>query len=109
MYSLLLRNYPSECNKLFIRELKTAPRIVGPSPIGRTNAHYSAIADDELVTMPTLVKMWMPQQKVQRVLWLTEFKSVTFVQRRFRTQWNVDPSTSKSVHQWERILKETGT
>ncbi|GFU75006.1 hypothetical protein TNCV_3752571 [Trichonephila clavipes] len=30
---------------------------------------------------------------------VTEFKSVTLVQRRVRTEWNVDPPTSKSVHQ----------
>ncbi|GFX54786.1 hypothetical protein TNCV_2556721 [Trichonephila clavipes] len=33
--------------------------------------------------------MWTPQQKVQGVLWLTEFKSVTRVQRRFQTEWNI--------------------
>ncbi|GFV32147.1 uncharacterized protein TNCV_1674361 [Trichonephila clavipes] len=33
--------------------------------------------------------MWPPQQKVQCMLWLTEFKSVTRVQRRIRTEWNV--------------------
>ncbi|GFY12478.1 putative DD41D transposase [Trichonephila clavipes] len=36
------------------------------------------------------------------------FKSVTRVQRRVRTEWNVDTPTSKSIHQWERTLKETG-
>ncbi|GFU09886.1 hypothetical protein TNCV_784361 [Trichonephila clavipes] len=40
------------------------------------------------------------QQKVQCVLWLMEFKSVTLVQRRVRTEWNVDPPKSKSTHLW---------
>ncbi|GFW40034.1 uncharacterized protein TNCV_5117171 [Trichonephila clavipes] len=39
---------------------------------------------------------------------VTEFKSVTCVQRCVRTEWNVDPTTSTSIHQWEIILKETG-
>ncbi|GFV41712.1 uncharacterized protein TNCV_3628631 [Trichonephila clavipes] len=48
----------------------------------------------------------MPQQKVQGVLWLMEFKSLTRLQRRVRT----DPAKSKSIHQWERtLLKKTGT
>ncbi|GFV30434.1 uncharacterized protein TNCV_99091 [Trichonephila clavipes] len=38
-----------------------------------------------------------------------EFKSVTCVLRRIPTEWNVDPPTSKSIHHWERTLKETGT
>ncbi|GFW51053.1 uncharacterized protein TNCV_3593351 [Trichonephila clavipes] len=29
--------------------------------------------------------------------------------RRARIEWDVDPLTSKSIHQWERTLKETGT
>ncbi|GFX38940.1 uncharacterized protein TNCV_747191 [Trichonephila clavipes] len=55
----------------------------------RTCAHYSAIADDKLVTLTLLVELWTQQQKVQCVLWLTEFKSLTCVQRRFRTEYNV--------------------
>ncbi|GFT90194.1 uncharacterized protein TNCV_3776091 [Trichonephila clavipes] len=99
----------SEYNKLFIRKLETPLRFFGSIPIGRTRAHYSAIADDKLVTLPSLVKMWTPQQKRQCALWLTTFKSVTLIQRLFRIEWNVDFPTSKSNHQWERILKETGT
>ncbi|PRD31118.1 UNVERIFIED_CONTAM: hypothetical protein NCL1_24363 [Trichonephila clavipes] len=34
---------------------------------------------------------------------------ISRVQRRVRTEWNVDPPTSKSILQWERTLKETGT
>ncbi|GFT99571.1 DUF4817 domain-containing protein [Trichonephila clavipes] len=59
------------------------------SQIGHTFMHYSAIADDDRVLLTSLVKMWTPQQKVQCVLWLTEFNSVTRIQRRFRTEWNV--------------------
>ncbi|GFX67001.1 hypothetical protein TNCV_4181261 [Trichonephila clavipes] len=29
--------------------------------------------------------------------------------QRVGTEWNIDPSTSKSINQWERTLKETGT
>ncbi|GFV32185.1 uncharacterized protein TNCV_1674731 [Trichonephila clavipes] len=32
--------------------------------------------------------MWLPQQEMQCVLWLTEFKSITRVHRRVRTEWN---------------------
>ncbi|GFW32354.1 uncharacterized protein TNCV_675131 [Trichonephila clavipes] len=46
---------------------------------------------------------------MQCLHWLTEFKSITLVQRRVRTEWNVDPPTSKFIHHWERTLKETGT
>ncbi|GFW12108.1 hypothetical protein TNCV_4531731 [Trichonephila clavipes] len=50
--------------------------------------------------------MWTPQQKVQCVLWLTELKQVTRVPRSVRTEWSVDPPTSKSILQWKRTLKE---
>ncbi|GFS98966.1 uncharacterized protein TNCV_3896561 [Trichonephila clavipes] len=53
--------------------------------------------------------MWTPEQMVQCVFWLTEFKSVALVQRRVQTKCNVDPPASKFIHQWERTLKETGT
>ncbi|GFV49008.1 uncharacterized protein TNCV_5064921 [Trichonephila clavipes] len=53
--------------------------------------------------------MWTPQLKVQGLFWLTEFKSVKRVQRRVRTERNVDPPSLKSIHQWEITFKETGT
>ncbi|GFY31122.1 hypothetical protein TNCV_4360291 [Trichonephila clavipes] len=65
---ILLRNFPLECNKLFIRGLETPLRIAASSPIDRTRAHYSAIADDKLVVPILLEKMWTPQQKMQCVL-----------------------------------------
>ncbi|GFW82511.1 hypothetical protein TNCV_1794041 [Trichonephila clavipes] len=71
------------------------------------HVHYSA--DNKLVTLISLAKMWMPQQKVQCVLWLTEFKSVTLLFRRVRTEWNANPPTPKSIHRCERILMGTGT
>ncbi|GFV41802.1 uncharacterized protein TNCV_3629531 [Trichonephila clavipes] len=71
--------------------------------------HYSAIEDDKLVTLTSLVKTGMPQQKVQCVLWLEEFKSAPCVHQSVRTEWNVDPPTSKSINQWERTLRETRT
>ncbi|GFV64798.1 DUF4817 domain-containing protein [Trichonephila clavipes] len=45
--------------------------------------------------------MWKPQQKVHCVLWLTEFKSVTRVQRYLRRERNNDTPTSKSIHEAE--------
>ncbi|GFV51902.1 uncharacterized protein TNCV_1322551 [Trichonephila clavipes] len=84
-------------------------RCFGSSPIGRTCAHYLAVADDKLVTLISSVKMRTPQQKAQCVLWLSEFRSVSRVLRRIRTEWNAGPSTSKSIHQWERTSKEMGT
>ncbi|GFT53150.1 aa_trans domain-containing protein [Trichonephila clavipes] len=98
-YGLLLRNYAPECNKLFIHGLENSPRFFGSSPIDRTCTHYSAIADDKLFTLTSLVKTWTPQQKAQCALWLTEFKSVTLV----RTEWNVDPPISKSIQQWGKL------
>ncbi|GFT68370.1 hypothetical protein TNCV_659671 [Trichonephila clavipes] len=44
-------NYPSECNKSFIRELETCPRFFGSSPIGRMCAHCSVITDDKIFTL----------------------------------------------------------
>ncbi|GFW51895.1 hypothetical protein TNCV_1188261 [Trichonephila clavipes] len=35
------------------------------------------------------LKLALDQQKLQNVLWLTEFKSATRVQRSIRTEWNV--------------------
>ncbi|GFX97231.1 uncharacterized protein TNCV_557211 [Trichonephila clavipes] len=64
--------------------------------------------DDKLVKLNSLLQMFVPHQKVQCVLQLMEFKSVTVVQRRVRTEWNVDYPISQSIHQWERTLKETG-
>ncbi|GFX82187.1 uncharacterized protein TNCV_4398461 [Trichonephila clavipes] len=44
--------------------MEIPPRLFGSSPIGRTCEHYSAIEDNILVTLTSLVKMWTPQQKV---------------------------------------------
>ncbi|GFT25153.1 uncharacterized protein TNCV_180411 [Trichonephila clavipes] len=76
-------------NILFIRGLENSPKFFGSSTIGRTCAHYSANVDDKFVTLTSLENMWTPEQKVQCVLWLTEFKSVTRVQQCVRTEWNV--------------------
>ncbi|GFV36894.1 uncharacterized protein TNCV_4766921 [Trichonephila clavipes] len=82
-------HYPPECNQLIILGLETPLRFFGSSPNGCTRVHYSAIADDKHVTLTALVKMWKPQQMMQCVLWLTENKSVTRLQRRVRAEWNV--------------------
>ncbi|GFW42145.1 uncharacterized protein TNCV_1206011 [Trichonephila clavipes] len=68
--------------------LESPSRIFRCSPIGRKWANYSAIEDDKLVPVILFVKMWTLQQKVQCALWLSEFKSVTRVQRRVLTGWN---------------------
>ncbi|GFX81130.1 uncharacterized protein TNCV_1911221 [Trichonephila clavipes] len=88
-HGLLLQNYPLECNKLFIRGLETSPRFFASSPIDRMCVHYSTIADDERASLNSLIKMWMPQHKGQCILWLTEFESVSRVQRRVRMELNV--------------------
>ncbi|GFY00170.1 uncharacterized protein TNCV_2835271 [Trichonephila clavipes] len=84
-FSLL---HPSECNKLFIRALENPARIFGSSPISRT-MYYSAVAEDKIITLTSLVKMWMSKQMVQCVLCLTELKPFTGVQWRVRTEWNI--------------------
>ncbi|GFT37153.1 hypothetical protein TNCV_1126291 [Trichonephila clavipes] len=72
------------------------------------DARARIFTDDKLATLTSLVKMWMPQQKVQCLLRFKKFKSVTRVQRRVLTEWNVDPPTSKSIHQWEKNFKGDG-
>ncbi|GFY35534.1 uncharacterized protein TNCV_196371 [Trichonephila clavipes] len=71
---------------------KTLPRCFGSTPTDRTCAQYSAVVDDKLATLTSLVKMWMPQQKMCCVLWLKEFLSVMRAQRQVRTEWNADAS-----------------
>jgi len=53
--------------------------------------------------------MWTPQRKVQCMLQLAQLKSVTHVQRRARREWNVDPPTCKSIYEWDKTLRETGS
>ncbi|GFX86752.1 uncharacterized protein TNCV_1409491 [Trichonephila clavipes] len=76
---------------------KTLRDFFGSSLIDRTCAYYSTIAED-IVTLTSLGKTRTPQQKMQCVLWLTEFDlnsinqnthCITRVQRRVRTEWNV--------------------
>ncbi|GFX27472.1 uncharacterized protein TNCV_4995281 [Trichonephila clavipes] len=88
-YDLLLRNYPSECNKLFIRGLENPPIFFGYSRSASRSRTIRQSKGDKLVTLASLVKMQTLQQKVQCVLWLTKFKSATRVQQRVRTEWNV--------------------
>ncbi|GFW19125.1 hypothetical protein TNCV_254521 [Trichonephila clavipes] len=64
-YGFLILNYPSECNKVFIRVLETPYRFFGSNPTDHTCSHLSAIAEDKFVTLTSLVKMWTPQQKLQ--------------------------------------------
>ncbi|GFT31830.1 hypothetical protein TNCV_2035611 [Trichonephila clavipes] len=79
-------------------ELETPLRFFRSSLIGRMCAHYSAIADHKLVTLTSLVKMRTPQQKVQCVLCLWSARNLNQrVQRRVRTECNVNPPKLKSV------------
>jgi DNA-binding transcriptional regulator YiaG len=43
------------------------------------------------------------------MLRLAELKSVTRVQRRTRREWNVAPPTRKSIYEWEKTLRDTGS
>ncbi|GFS77896.1 hypothetical protein TNCV_2027841 [Trichonephila clavipes] len=76
--------------------------------VPQSKKNYSAIEEDKLVVLTSLVKIWTPQQKVQCVFKLAKFQSVTRVQRRVRIEWNVNFPTSKSIHQWDGNLTETG-
>ncbi|GFU20363.1 hypothetical protein TNCV_967241 [Trichonephila clavipes] len=44
-------------------DCKNPLRSLESNPIGRTCAHYLAIADDKLLTLTSLVKIRKPQQK----------------------------------------------
>ncbi|GFU44151.1 hypothetical protein TNCV_615381 [Trichonephila clavipes] len=51
----------------------------------------------------------MDWKTAENCLGLARSAGLTRVQRHVRTERNVIPPTSKSIHQWERALKETGT
>jgi transposase len=53
--------------------------------------------------------MSTPQCKVQCVLWLAELKAFIRVQRRARREWNEESSTRKSIYEWVKTLRETGS
>lgn len=55
------------------------------------------------------VKMWTPQRKVQCVLWLAKFESVTRVQREYRRVYNEVPPHRNNINRWDKQLKETGS
>jgi hypothetical protein len=48
-------------------------------------------------------------RKVQRVLWLAIFESVTQVRREYRRVFNEEPPHENSIRRWDRHLKETGS
>ncbi|PSN35296.1 Fructosamine-3-kinase [Blattella germanica] len=54
-------------------------------------------------------KMWTPQRKVQCVLWLAKFESVTRVQREYRRVYNEVPPHRNNINRWDKQLKETGS
>ncbi|GFX65078.1 hypothetical protein TNCV_452161 [Trichonephila clavipes] len=83
-YGLLLRIYSSEGNKMLIHGLETPQRFFGSSPMGHIFAYYSAIADDTLAKLTSLVKIWKPGKKVQCLLWLTKLTSIMRVQQRVK-------------------------
>jgi hypothetical protein len=56
-----------------------------------------------------LQKMATVQKKVQCVLWLAKFESVTQVRREYRYVFNEEPPHQSNIPRWERQLKETGS
>ncbi|GFV33070.1 uncharacterized protein TNCV_250741 [Trichonephila clavipes] len=100
---LLLQNYLSECNKLFILRLENSPRFFGSSPIRRKCVNYLATADGKLFTLTSLVHMWTPQQKAQCILWLRNLNqsrvcSVVFEQNGMSTLRHQNLSTNGKEH-----------
>jgi hypothetical protein len=48
------------------------------------------------------------QRKVQCVLWLAKFESVTQVRREYRRVFDDELPHENSIRRWDRQLKETG-
>ncbi|KDR22379.1 hypothetical protein L798_02470 [Zootermopsis nevadensis] len=49
------------------------------------------------------------QRKVQCVLWLAKFESVTLVRREYRSVFNEEPPHENNIRRWDKQLKETGS
>jgi transposase len=56
-----------------------------------------------------LQKLATVQRKVQCVLWLAKFESVTQVRREYRRVFMEEPQHESNIRRWERHLKETGS
>jgi hypothetical protein len=55
------------------------------------------------------VMMLPAERKVQCVLWLAKFESVTRVRREYRRVFNEEPPHENSIRRWDKQLKETGS
>ena len=53
--------------------------------------------------------MWTVQRKVQCVLWLAKFESVTCVQREYHRVYREQLSHRNNINWWDKQLKETGS
>jgi transposase len=53
--------------------------------------------------------MAVVQRKVQCVLWLAKFESVTQERHECRRMFNEEPPHENSIRRWDRQLKETGS
>jgi hypothetical protein len=60
-------------------------------------------------SLSDLQKMATVQRKMQCVLWLAKFESVTQVQREYHSVFNEEPPHESNIRHWERQLKETGS
>jgi hypothetical protein len=49
------------------------------------------------------------ERKVQCVLWLTKFESVTRVRREYHRVFNEEPPHENNIRRWDKQLKETGS
>jgi hypothetical protein len=61
------------------------------------------------LTRSDLHKMATVRRKVQCILWLAKFESVTQVRREYRHVYNEEPPHENSIRRWDRQLKETGS
>jgi hypothetical protein len=55
------------------------------------------------------VKMLPVKRKVQCVLWLAKFESVSRVRREYRRVLNEEPPHENNISRWDEQLKETGS
>jgi transposase len=54
-------------------------------------------------------KMATPQERARTVVWVCETKSVTQMQRNFRTHYQKDPPSRNSIIDWKKKFLETGS
>jgi hypothetical protein len=59
--------------------------------------------------MTSYLKMATVREKAMCVLWFFETKSVTKMQRRYRTQHGKDPPADNVIRRWVKQFQETGS